>query len=144
MKRLLILAAVLAGTACTDHHPTGVTPPATVRMQPDSLTLPAIGRTSQLLVEARDARAALIPTPPLTWASSAPAVASVDQTGKVTALAEGDAVITALYAGLALPATSLVRVRATVAFTARLRAIQNRTDTTAAGASVSFVVRARP
>ncbi len=36
---------------------------------------------------------------PVTWSSSDPAVASVDENGKVTAIAPGDAVITASYKG---------------------------------------------
>ncbi|MGB3616803.1 MAG: Ig-like domain-containing protein, partial [Catalinimonas sp.] len=72
-----------------------VTPPAvrvaSLTLDPDSLTL-QIGDTSRLNVSLNPANASL---DSVTWASSDPAVASVNATGQVVGLVEGTAVLTA-------------------------------------------------
>ena len=66
-----------------------------------SLTLSAastaltVGQTESISVLARDTRGLLIPTPTLTFSSSAASVATVSQAGVVTAVGAGSSVITA-------------------------------------------------
>ena len=47
------------------------------------------GDTTRALAEVRDPRGHLIPNPPLTWSITDPAAASIDATGKITALRGG-------------------------------------------------------
>ena len=144
---LPLLLVVLAACSATD--PVAIKPPpsqsiTTLRMQADSVTLWAVGRASQLAVEARDGQARVLTTPALTWTSSAPAVAIVNQSGLVAAVGDGEAVITARSADGA-SATSRVLVRATVTFSARLSAMRNGMgDTTKTVARASVIVRATP
>lgn len=56
-------------------------------------TVLAPGATLQLAAEARDRLGSPVATPPITWASSDPAVLSVDGTGLVTAHTEGTATV---------------------------------------------------
>lgn len=97
-SRSLLALGMLAGlAACGDDvsvtEPPKPTPAVTgISVSPPSATL-GIGSTAQLsaVVTTNDASVATT----VTWASSAPAVASVSATGLVTALAIGSATITA-------------------------------------------------
>ena len=90
--------AQAAGTfgACNDD---GVEPPdpevASVSLSPSAATL-AVGSSIMLTATARDAANAPINGVPFTWISPAPGIATVSGTGVVTALAEGDVMITVL------------------------------------------------
>lgn len=91
-RRLIIGAGILGLTSCSS----ATEPPA----GPPTLS---IGRDTTLLVDeslasvvmAKDGRGRPITDPTLTWTSSAPGVASVDDSGRVTALTVGSAVLTA-------------------------------------------------
>ncbi len=68
---------------------------ATVDVTPGADTLTAIGDTLRFSAAAKDANDNTITDQAFTWASSDPGVATVDATGLVTALASGEATITA-------------------------------------------------
>jgi hypothetical protein len=59
----------------------------------------AVGTSVQLTATAFDAGGALIPATDVTWNSSAPGIATVDETGLMTALSSGNVVISATIAG---------------------------------------------
>jgi hypothetical protein len=86
-----------------------VTPPrvTSVTLSPDSLVL-AIGAMGTFTATAHDASGATVPGT-AAWTSSDTAVAKVDGTGKVTAVAAGTVTITATIAGVS--ATAKVRVK---------------------------------
>jgi hypothetical protein len=69
----------------------------------------ATGATTRLIAYTTPVVA---PTPAITWASSNEAVATVDNNGTVTAIAPGNATITARFAGKAVTASATLTVRA--------------------------------
>jgi len=82
----------------------GVVPPppaavAKVEVTPATVTL-KVGETATLTAKALDAQGNEIAGKTFTWESSAPAVATVDASGKVTAVAKGTASITATADGV--------------------------------------------
>ncbi|MFN9795081.1 MAG: Ig-like domain-containing protein, partial [Gemmatimonas sp.] len=85
---------------------------ASLLVSPASLNLPA-GVTQPLQLEARDAAGVLVDAPAVDWRSDAPAVASVDATGVVRAVAPGSARITANVRGVNGPLSALVTVSVT-------------------------------
>ncbi|MEI6740763.1 MAG: Ig-like domain-containing protein, partial [Gemmatimonadaceae bacterium] len=70
--------------------------PASLYLQP--------GQERTLTVEARDATGAVVATPTLTWRTDAPTVATVSSTGRVQAVAPGNARLTASAGTLATAA----------------------------------------
>lgn len=97
-RRLAALAglAILAvSTGCGDG-PLGV---AAVRVTPATATLGALGETVQLTASALDRRGNPIPGLFFSWASSDELVATVDDTGLVTAVGNGVATVTARAGG---------------------------------------------
>jgi Tol biopolymer transport system component/uncharacterized protein YjdB len=110
----LVMAAMLGVvllSACADDESTGPgTPPpaavATVQLAPETASL-LVGGTVTLLASPRDANNQPLERP-VAWTSSNVAVATVSATGLVTALAEGDATISATSEGKA--GTAVVRV----------------------------------
>ena len=70
-------------------------PPISISITPASATLTALGDTLQLSATVRDAENQPIPNVPVNWSSNAPAVASVNADGLVTARGNGEATITA-------------------------------------------------
>ena len=99
---LSLLCLLTTLSACRDA-PTETAPRdarvASLLVAPASLNLPA-GVTQALQVEARDAAGVLVNAPAVEWRSDAPAVASVDATGVVRAVAPGSARITANVRGV--------------------------------------------
>lgn len=79
----------------------GVTPPvvASVVVLPTSFAV-TIGTSRQLQARAYTAGGKLVPGKTFDWVSSAPLIASVDNTGQVTPVAEGTATITATVDGI--------------------------------------------
>jgi trimeric autotransporter adhesin len=74
---------------------------ANVAITPEgAITLDAEGASATLGVDARDAGGAGITSPEVTWVSSDPEVAAVDGSGRVTAVANGTAAITAQVDGV--------------------------------------------
>lgn len=74
--------------------------PAAVSLAGGPVALEAIGAEAQLAAAVVFATGDEIPELLVTWTSSAPEVVGVDQTGRVTALAPGDAEVRAAHEGL--------------------------------------------
>ncbi|MCY4646403.1 MAG: Ig-like domain-containing protein, partial [Gammaproteobacteria bacterium] len=96
--RLGAMLAVTFFTACGD----GTTEPppdppraTTITVSPATADLAALGATVQLTAEVRDQNGQAMAGAAVTWASSAAAVATVNESGLVTAVANGSATITA-------------------------------------------------
>ena len=70
--------------------------PATVTVTPPAAELTALGATVRLSASVRDQNGQPMPSAAVTWTSGAPAVAAVDGSGVVTAVANGTAAITAM------------------------------------------------
>ncbi|MCY4647085.1 MAG: Ig-like domain-containing protein [Gammaproteobacteria bacterium] len=98
MPMLVLLAVVAYATACGD----GATePPAdppratTLTITPATVQVTALRATEQLTAEVRDQDGNAMAGATVSWASSAPAVATVDASGLVTAVGNGTTTITA-------------------------------------------------
>src|SRR5687768_9932633 len=85
--RALLVAALLACTEGTPS-PTGITRVATVTLTAPTQAL-VIGQTTQLAAVGKDAGGQVLPDLSVEWISDDPLVASVSETGLVTALAPG-------------------------------------------------------
>ena len=104
-RLFLIISAVVSATLWTYACGDGTTgPPApppdpprptTITVSPATAELTALGATVQLSAEVRDQNGQVMAGTTVTWASSAPAVATVGASGLVTAVANGTATITA-------------------------------------------------
>src|SRR5664279_1677228 len=86
------LVLVLLG-ACSSGTTNTTPPPATVVVTPANISLPA-GSSAQLTAAARDQSGGLV-SAPFTWTSSAVAIVTVGGNGLVSAVAPGQAVISA-------------------------------------------------
>ncbi len=95
-RRLLAAAAVLLLATCHNEGPHA--PVASLAVAPQTLTV-GVGATAQLTATPRDANGAFLAGRSVTWASSNTAVATVNTTGLVTGVAEGQATITATSEG---------------------------------------------
>jgi trimeric autotransporter adhesin len=73
-------------------------PVVAVRVSPPSRDL-TVGQTAQLIAEPLDAQGNVLPGRTVAWSSGRPDVATVSQTGLVTALSAGNAIITATVEG---------------------------------------------
>lgn len=92
---ILTLAATLAcSDSATQPPPTDPPRPTTVTVSPATAQLTALGTTAQLGAQALDQRGSVMAEAALTWSTSAAAVAAVNASGLVTALANGTATIT--------------------------------------------------
>lgn len=87
MKKLAILG-VAALAACGPSV-------KRIQMEPPSAQLTSKGATVAVRATPKDEKEQAVPDVQLTWSSSDPAVASVDSSGKVSAVKSGKAVITA-------------------------------------------------
>src|SRR2546422_5814550 len=96
LRRLLAVAAVLLLATCHNEGPHA--PVASLAVAPQTLTV-GVGATAQLTATPRDANGAFLAGRSVTWASSNTAVATVNTTGLVTGVAEGQATITATSEG---------------------------------------------
>ena len=110
--------------------------PTTVTVTPDTATLAAIGRTVQLSADVRDQLDRPLTDATVAWSSGDTAVATVDTSGLVTAVANGSATITAL-SGEASDSASIV-----VSQTAAMVEIAPQTHTLAAGDTVRLAATA--
>ena len=104
-------------------------------ISPASFTLPALGETTQLAATVYDGRNAPIPEAEVTWTTSDPGVATVDGNGRVTAVANGAATITATSGSASATATITVMQTARTAMvrpdSVTLRAIGETAQLTA-------------
>ena len=101
-RLLLFLSAVLSVTlwtyACGDgttEPPPDPPRPTTVTVSPATAELGALDATVQLSAQVQDQNGQVMSGATVTWSSSAAAVATVDASGLVTAVANGTATITA-------------------------------------------------
>ncbi len=92
---VLLLLGIACGDGTTDPAPPSSTPVATwVELSQDAVTLTALGDTARLTVTVRDQNGAQMQAA-VAWSSGDTAVAVVDASGLVTAVATGSATITA-------------------------------------------------
>ena len=92
-----VITATVEGKSAAAAITVSAAPVASVVVSPSSATL-IIGQTAQLQAEPRSAAGQPL-SRPVTWSSSAPNVASVTSNGLVTALAPGNATISASSEG---------------------------------------------
>jgi hypothetical protein len=105
-------AQAAAGTLSVQFSATGdeVTSRGyTVAVEPASVTLDAINATAQLKATVKDAAGTTVDTARVTWSSTRTAIATVDDTGKLTAKSVGTALIIATAAGVSDTAHVTVR-----------------------------------
>ena len=100
--------------------------PTTVVISPDTVELNGIGRGIQFTAEVRDQAGRAMEDVPVLWTSSDTLVATVDQTGLVTATGIGEAMITAKADSVA--GAALVTVRQPLSDREVLVALYNNAD----------------
>src|SRR6266545_7392706 len=99
LRNVLLLGAVCAAAACDLRQLLGLLAPvASVAVTPATVSVP-MGQTVTLTATPRDSMGNALIARVVTWASSAPAVATVSGTGVVTGVAAGTATITATSEG---------------------------------------------
>ncbi|HEV2644050.1 MAG TPA: Ig-like domain-containing protein, partial [Candidatus Elarobacter sp.] len=116
------------------------TPVATVVVSPNTGTL-TVGGTLALAAVTRDASGAVLTGRTVTWATSAPQVASVSANGVVTAVAAGSATITATSEGKS--GTAAITVQAPPPPTVASVTVSPNTGTLNVGATLSLSATAR-
>lgn len=94
------LAAAITGLAmiagCHGDGPTTPKQSGSIAISPRSLSL-TIGGTGSLTTTVKDAAGAVVPGASATWVSRKPAIATVDNSGKVAAVAVGTTTVVATY-----------------------------------------------
>ena len=85
---------------------------AALTVTPASVVLSAVGETAQLMAEVTDANEHVIAEPSVTWTSGDEAVATVDASGLVTAVADGETMVTATSGDASEAATVTVATEA--------------------------------
>jgi uncharacterized protein YjdB len=94
------ITAASGGRSGTATITVSAVPVAAVEVTLDRAAL-LVGESAQATAVVRDAGGAALSGRPVTWTSSAPAVATVDASGAITAVAPGAAVVTATSEGVA-------------------------------------------
>ena len=102
---------------------------ATVRIEPGSTTLDALGDTARLVVHARDGGGSPIAAPQAVWSTSAPEVVAISSSGIATAVRNGVATITATLDGSMATATVTVAQRVSRVAVSPASAALTRGDT---------------
>ncbi|MCC6930789.1 MAG: Ig-like domain-containing protein [Gemmatimonadaceae bacterium] len=92
------ITATSGGKSGTSAITVAVVPVATVRVTPASATM-LPGEKLRLTAQTLDAKGVVLTGRPVTWIAGAPAIASIDSTGNVTAVAVGSSVIVASSEG---------------------------------------------
>lgn len=122
LLRWLVALAVICAHACSGDSPAPATPPgpitadpppvapvaASLALSPVAADLETPGGSVRLTATVRDADGNVLEDAPLTWSSSAPAVATVDGTGLVTAAGAGTTTLTVSTGDLSAAATVTV------------------------------------
>ena len=101
-----------SGSASGTASVTVAQAPAAVTVTPDAIQLTAIGETAQLTAGVSDANGNAIADATVTWTSEDEAVATVDATGLVTAIANGATTVTATAGGARASASVTVMAQA--------------------------------
>ena len=127
-----MLSAAVWAFACgdgpTEPPPPDAPRPAAVTVSPATAMLAALGATTQLSAEVRDQNGQVMTGVSVTWATSDAAVATVDASGLVTGVANGEATVTAT-AGSASGTATVTVADATVDMDrAALVALYDATD----------------
>ena len=104
-RLLAILAAAALAKGCGDGDGPSAAPPepprpTTVTVSPATAQLTALGATVPLTAEVRDQNGQVMASAAVAWASSDASVVPVDASGKVTAVSNGTATITATSGGV--------------------------------------------
>ncbi|MCY3713518.1 MAG: Ig-like domain-containing protein [Gemmatimonadetes bacterium] len=92
---LIIVLSIIVIPSCGRESPTGPPAAAGISISPAAAELDAIGATVQFTASVRDGNDRVIADAVVTWTSGNPEVASVTDTGLVTARKNGTAVVTA-------------------------------------------------
>ena len=137
-----LVSALLPGTStitATSGNASGTSavtvtlvPVASVTVSPPTLSLTLGGPPGQLTATVKDASGNVLTNRPVTWTSSDPLIASVDQTGLVTPVAVGPATITATsgsVSGTAAVAVTQVPVSSVTIAPTSISIGQNATTT---------------
>ncbi len=98
MRRSLAFAGLIVLAACAGDTPTSQKPHFTVEVSVPTATL-EVGQGEQLTAIVRTAAGASLPGAVVSWSTSDPSLASVDQGGYLTARAAGAVTVTAASAG---------------------------------------------
>ncbi|HEV8305296.1 MAG TPA: Ig-like domain-containing protein, partial [Gemmatimonadales bacterium] len=99
LRNVVLLGAVCAAAACDLQQLLGLlNPVASVAVAPATASV-AVGQTVSLAATPKDSTGRALVARIVTWASSAPAVATVDGSGMVTGVAAGTATVTATSEG---------------------------------------------
>ena len=142
LRSIALTTVLAAAAACANDSISGPSGAVRVSFDAGSATLDAIGRTLHPLVDARDGQGRPIDPTLLSFRSSNPSVATIDQNGVITATGDGDATIEAAYFDIA-SGTLQLHVRARITFVARLRSSQGPTLKRGDSASTSVLVQAK-
>lgn len=134
----LLTVGTTLGAACTGVGPLGPTGIA-LMVTADDPVLGAIGSQTQLELQFPDGMSTT-GQETVVWQSSAPSIAIVDGNGKVTAIDQGVATITAQALGLS--ASTTITVDARIVSTARVQSQQTDGNTANNSASVTITVQA--
>src|SRR6266545_7339921 len=151
LRNVVLLGAVCAAAACDLRQLLGLLAPvASVAVTPATASVPE-GQTVQFTATPRDSIGNALIARVVTWASSAPALATVDGNGLVTGVAAGPATITAASEGKSGTAAITVTAAATNPGTVTDLAVTGVTDssvtlaftevTDGAGAPASYDIR---
>lgn len=97
--RVAVAALALLGAACGGDGPTQPSV-ASVSVSPATVALAGPGANAQLAARAVGADGRQVSGEPVAWSSAAPAIATVDGSGLVTAVAPGATTVTATVAGV--------------------------------------------
>ncbi len=103
----LVIFVVACGRSTTD-----ATPSVSLAVSPASLLLVAIGQHEQLKATVTSSDGAPVSGRAVSWSSTAPAVATVDASGVVTAVANGETTVRAVTGGASGEIAITVRQRA--------------------------------
>jgi uncharacterized protein YjdB len=121
----------------------GTAVPARVRITPSTYTLTSLGETVDLLGQLLDASGNPMAAGAIAWSTADPGIASVDQTGHVTALGNGTARVIASSEELADTARITVAVEEEHVVQSAGVVITPGRDTVAVGGTISLMAEVR-
>lgn len=113
-RALVVGLMILPGFACNDRSPTapGDTAPSAIRLSTVAVVLTALGETTTLEPAVLDRRGRLLGAQQVGWSSADPGVATVEG-GIVTAVANGETLVTVSLGRLVVRVPVLVQQRVT-------------------------------
>jgi adhesin/invasin len=138
--QILISLAIVAALSWTCSDSTEPPRATSIALSASQVELDAIGATEQLTAQVLDQNGQPMPQEPITWSSADEAVATASSNGRVTAVANGTATITARSG--AASGSAAVTVRQVVA-TIRKVTGDGQTGTVGQALALALVVEAR-